>query len=508
MNGNGNGFLRTITPEPWIFARKDVWLRMAADVVLVNSSLLLAALIHSAVQPSASGWHLSTKTLLSHSLIASPLALVIFHLHGFYSRTRGYATKYKIWVIVRAVTVFSALFFLADRVALQHEAWDGAALLAWAFLMLTVGGLRFAKEFFLRSYSIRSKRRPAKVERVLVVGGAGYLGSVLVSQLLERGYVTRVLDSFLYGSSSLDPLRHDPRLEVFTGDVRDIQAVVDAMRECDAVIHLAAIVGDPACEENRQLAVEVNRAATRMLIEIAKGYGIQRFLFASTCSVYGASDFLMDERTEVAPISTYAQTKVDSENLLLQARTPEFHPTILRLGTLFGISPRPRLDLVVNLLTARAATTGTITIFNGTQWRPFLHVGDAARAFVMCLESPPALCSGEIFNVGDYEMNYRLAQISEILSTIVPTVEVHHLDNTDRRNYRVSFDKIHSRLGFRCTKSLEEGVREIYNWTRSIELKDFSAAEFNNQAMVRAFAQTASAEHSTLRLLQSLSKCA
>ena len=135
----------------------------------------------------------------------------------------------------------------------------------------------------------------------------------------------------------------------------DINAVVGAVKDCDAVIDLAAIVGDPACAINKQLSVEVNRAATRMLIEICKGYGLKRFVFASTCSVYGASDYLCDELTPPAPVSTYAETKVSSEQLLLEAASADFQPVILRLGTLFGISPRLRFDLVVNLLTARAA---------------------------------------------------------------------------------------------------------------------------------------------------------
>src|SRR5439155_7233649 len=251
-------------------------------------------------------------------------------------------------------------------------------LLGWALMLVNVVSARLSKDFFLSTYKIESRTRPSnKVERVLVLGGAGYLGSVLTPRLLARGYKVRVLDSFLYGESSIEGVKRHPNFEAVKGDIREIQPVVDAMKDYDAVIDLAAIVGDPACEENRQLAVEGNRAATRMLIDIAKGYGIRRFLFASSCSVYGASEFLMDECSQVAPISTYAQTKVDSENLLVEGAGADFYPTVLRFGTLFGLSPRPRLDLVVNLLTAQAAIAGKITIFNGTQWRPFLHVDDA-----------------------------------------------------------------------------------------------------------------------------------
>jgi nucleoside-diphosphate-sugar epimerase len=254
--------------------------------------------------------------------------------------------------------------------------------------------------------------------------------------LLDRGYSVRVLDSLLFGKESLKSVEKHLNFELFQGDVRDIQVVVQTMKGCDAIIHLAAIVGDPACEENPQLAAEINRAATRMLIDVGRGHGIQRFLLASTCSVYGASDFLMDERAQVAPISLYAQTKADSENLLLEARCASFHPTILRLSTLFGVSPRPRFDLVVNLLTARAIRMGKITIFNGEQWRPFMHVYDAARAFLACLEVKNLdVVSGEIFNAGSYGLNHRLSEIAESLSRIVPDVDVERVENEDRRNY-------------------------------------------------------------------------
>jgi nucleoside-diphosphate-sugar epimerase len=281
------------------------------------------------------------------------------------------------------------------------------------------------------------------------------------------------------------------------------------MKGCDAVIHLAAIVGDPACDENPHLAAEINRAATRMLIDVGRGHGIRRFLLASTCSVYGASDFLMDEYAHVVPISLYARTKVDSERILLEAKSANFHPTILRLATLFGLSPRPRFDLVVNLLTARAVRMGKISIFNGEQWRPFMHVYDAARAFVACLEANNLdVVSGEVFNAGSYGLNHRLSEIAAIISKIVPSVEVEHVDNEDRRNYRVSFDKIHTRLGFACERSLEGGVREMAEMVRRSPVEDFSTEIFNNRAMFRLYAQSDDSKRSSIRMLEALSKAA
>jgi nucleoside-diphosphate-sugar epimerase len=279
------------------------------------------------------------------------------------------------------------------------------------------------------------------------------------------------------------------------------------MKGCDAIIHLAAIVGDPACEENPHLAAEINRAATRMLIDVARGYSIQRFLLASTCSVYGASDFLMDERAQVGPISLYAETKVDSENLLLEAQSANFHPTILRLATLFGVSPRPRFDLVVNLLTARAIRKGKITIFNGEQWRPFMHVHDAARVFLACLEANNLdVVSGEIFNAGSYGLNHRLSEVAEKISKVIPTVEVESVENEDRRNYRVSFDKIHTRLGFVCERTLEQGIREMADMVRRSPVEDFSTEMFNNRAMVRTYALSPGSVRSSIRLLGMLAR--
>src|SRR5215472_4762806 len=311
---------------------------MLADIVSVAFSLILAFVVWyffyvyvlNAPQPSELARHFR-HFVTGYSLIWTLLALLIFHLHGFYTRTRGYVRRYKALVIFRAVTLFVIAFVFTDYLLYRGELFPrGVALLSWAFLLATVGGSRFAKHFFLKLYHVRPNRPVTKPERVLVVGGAGYLGSVLVPLLLDRGYRVRVLDSLLFGKESMNSVENHLNFELIQGDVRDIQAVVQSTKECDAIIHLAAIVGDPACEENPQLAAEINRAATRMLIDVGRGHGVQRFLLASTCSVYGASEFLMDEYAQVAPISLYATTKVDSERILLEAKSAAFHPTILR----------------------------------------------------------------------------------------------------------------------------------------------------------------------------------
>lgn len=509
-----SGQWKELKDEGRRFMWKDAFLRMGADVISVNVSMILAFVAwyfyYAAILRTPRSQELALHFrhfVTSYICIWSLLALLVFQLHGFYTRTRGYVRCYKAFVVFRAVTVFVIGFVFADYFLYRGELFPrGVALLSWLFLLASVGGSRFAKHLFLSLYRLEPKRPLKKPENILVVGGAGYLGSALVPLLLERGYHVRVLDSLLFGKASLSAVEKHPNFELIQGDVRDIQVVVQAMKSCDAVIDLAAIVGDPACEENRQLAAEINRAATRMLIEVCRGYGIQRFLFASTCSVYGASEFLMDEHSQVAPISLYAQTKIDSENLLLEAKCAEFHPTILRLATLFGLSPRPRFDLVVNHLTARAVRVGKITIFNGEQWRPFMHVYDAARAFLTCLEANNTdVVSGEVFNAGSYGLNHRLSDLAKMIAETI-TVEVEHVENADRRNYRVSFDKIHTRLGFVCERTLGQGVREIAEMVRASSIDDFSDEMFNNRAMVRSYAKRAHSERSSIRLLEALAR--
>jgi nucleoside-diphosphate-sugar epimerase len=193
----------------------------------------------------------------------------------------------------------------------------------------------------------------------------------------------------------------------------------------------------------------------------------------------------------VNPLSVYAQTKVDSENILVAGTAAGLAPTILRLGTLFGLSPRMRFDLVVNLFVARAASSGKITVLNGEQWRPFLHVQDAARAVVACLEAETSAVSGEIFNVGAASLNLQIEQLGAAIARVVPGMEIVRVENGDRRNYRVSFEKIEKVLNFQCERTLESGIEEIYAAIQSGRIADFTTEQFNNQSAMRAMAAAA-----------------
>jgi nucleoside-diphosphate-sugar epimerase len=329
--------------------------------------------------------------------------------------------------------------------------------------------------------------KQARVKYVLVVGGAGYIGSTLVRKLLNERYHVRVLDSLMFGDDAIRDLYSNPRFELMIGDFRTIEMIVRSLRGMDAVIHLGAIVGDPACALDADYTLSVNTEAVRTMQEVCRGYGVRRFLFASTCSVYGAQEHLISEHSPLAPVSLYAQSKIDAEQAILEMQNEEFHPTILRLATAFGLSHRMRFDLVVNLLTAQALNTGKITIFNGDQWRPFIHVNDIARAFVSCLEAPLELVAGQVFNAGDDDSNLTLRELGDLVKKLVPgTVVDSRVNSVDKRSYRVEFSKIRKELGFRCLTSVEAGVEEMVIAIQAGRFPEYLEMKYNNAALLKS----------------------
>ena len=325
--------------------------------------------------------------------------------------------------------------------------------------------------------------------RVLVTGGAGFIGSHLTRMLLDRNYQVRVLDNFTYGFNGLSAIGAHPRLDVISGDICNLRDVSRAMRDVDGVIGLAAIVGDPACNLDPEETINLNYAATKILAEAADFYGVQRLVFASSCSVYGASlkeDDLLNERSRLNPVSLYARTRVLSENIIFD-RCGDTEPVVLRLATVFGLSPRMRFDLVVNTLTARAVVERAISIFGGRQWRPNVHCRDAARAFLMALEAPVDKVAGEVFNVGGDDNNHRISEIGEIVMNVVGDVQV-NLQNEipDPRDYRVSFEKIRRVLGFVPEYSVRDGVREVASAMRAdLGLRTHMDPMFHNVQALR-----------------------
>src|SRR6266513_1397978 len=324
------------------------------------------------------------------------------------------------------------------------------------------------------------------VRRVLVTGGAGFIGSHLTRMLLERGYHVRVLDRFDYSRAGIDGL-DDPRLEVVSGDVCSSRDVSRALRDVHGVLALAAIVGDPACNLDPEETINLNYTATKILIDACNLYGVRRLVFASSCSVYGAGgQALLTERSRLNPVSLYARTRVLSENIMFDRRG-EVEPVALRLATVFGLSPRMRFDLVVNTLTAHAVVDGRIAIFGGNQWRPNVHCRDAARAFAIALQAPAAAVAGEIFNVGGDRLNHRIQDLGTMVAQIVGDVAVDaSADVADPRDYRVSFQKIRRLLGFEPEFSVADGIREVAEAVRSDSaLRRYRDAGYHNVQALR-----------------------
>ena len=465
--------------------------RVAADFVIVHSSMI-AALAISVIYQVATGYGNEARQLIAEFeryymrffWVLSPIFPLTFALFGFYTHTRSYSGKHKTQVILQGVGVAVVLFLGANWLVGNTAVGRSVAIPFAGLAGLGLCTSRLVKNYIENRFEVKPKKAPSNAvekNRVLVVGGAGYIGSLLVERLLQIGYKVRVLDALLYGKEPLRPVQNLSDFQLTVGDCRNVQDVVRAARGVDAIIDLAAIVGDPACEQDRDAALEINYGATRMMIEVAKGHGIGRFLFASSCSVYGATEHEVNEQSSLNPISLYAQTKVDSERALLAAAGNEFHPTILRFATVFGLGYRPRFDLVVNLLSARAKQDGKITIYNGQQWRPFIHVRDVVEAILAALEAPVRCVSGEVFNVGDRNLNHTLQGIAEIIQEVFPGTTVEQVANSDLRNYRVNFDKIRNRLGFEARYSIRQGVEELSGAFDERLIHDYKDLRYHNQ---------------------------
>jgi nucleoside-diphosphate-sugar epimerase len=329
------------------------------------------------------------------------------------------------------------------------------------------------------------EERPTMQPWTLVTGGAGYVGSLVVDELLRHGHRVRVLDALLHGSvPSLLSAWGNDGFQFTRGDVRDPETRRDALADVGAVVHLAAIVGDPACARQPELAREINLDATRALLSEASDAGVTRFVFASTCSNYGKMadpSVLATEEFELRPVSLYAETKVAAELDVLARGTNGLAPCCLRFATVYGTSPRMRFDLTVNEFTREATMGRDLVVFGEQFWRPYVHVRDAARAVRLVLGSSPDLIRGEVFNVGSTTENYRKLDLVELLTTRVPDASISfvHRDE-DPRDYRVSFEKVKTRLGFEPEWSVADGIDEVIRLLRSGLLADPWAPVYAN----------------------------
>ena len=471
--------------------------RVLADLITVHAAMigaLVVSTVYQAINGEASeAQHLARDFQLYYFKFLwflAPLFPATFAAFGFYTHSRAYTGRFKCIVIIEGVTVATAVFLAVSFFLFPREAVARSVALPFAVLAATgVSSIRILKNVFEHRFELHPRTEivqfAADASKVLVVGGAGYIGSELVHRLLGRGVAVRVLDAMVYGAGALEDVMRHPSLELIVGDCRNIGNVVSAMRGVSAVVDLAAIVGDPACNEDQQGALEINYAATRMIVEVAKAQRVHRFIFASTCSIYGETEFEVDERGQTRPLSLYAQTKVQSELALLAAATESFNPTILRLATVFGFGYRPRFDLVVNLLCARAHFDRVITIYNGEQWRPFIHVADAAEAILTMLDASNQLVGGEIFNVGDRRLNVTLRQLAEKVSRAFPETRVDYVENSDRRNYRVSFEKIKAWTSFRPSHDIDYGIAELKRAFAEGRISDYTDSRYHNHRFLR-----------------------
>lgn len=304
------------------------------------------------------------------------------------------------------------------------------------------------------------------MERVLVTGGAGYIGSIVCRLLLEKGYKVRVLDSLMFGGESVVELLNNPSFDLNKGDIRNVDDVQEALENVTHVVHLAAIVGDPACAKDPELTNAVNMDASKQLFDLAKKAGVKRFVFSSTCSNYGKMDdpeLYLNETSKLAPVSLYAETKVAFEQFLLGHKGEEGTvPTCLRFSTVYGLSPRLRFDLTVNEFTKELALDRELVIFGEQFWRPYCHVLDLARSVVAVIEAEEQKIAYEVFNVGDTTENYTKKMLIDEIQKVTGATNIKYVQkNEDPRDYRVNFDKIRDVLGFKITYKVPDGIQHV-----------------------------------------------
>ncbi len=299
----------------------------------------------------------------------------------------------------------------------------------------------------------------------LVTGGSGYIGALLVEELRQAGRDVRVLDSLLHGQEDIASEQERAGVEVIRGDVRDAEARKRALTGASAVVHLAAIVGDPACALDPKASDDVNVQATRALVADANTLGVDRLVFASTCSNYGRMtdpNVPITEDGELRPVSLYAEQKVGMEQLILNGGTGETKPTCLRFATVYGVGRRMRFDLTVNEFTRELWADRELEVFGEQFWRPYIHVRDAARAVRTVLEAPEEKVTGNVFNAGRSGENYRKLDLVDEIGKQIDRGKVSYVHrDEDPRDYKVSFDKIRSELGFETLMIVPDGIAEV-----------------------------------------------
>ena len=320
--------------------------------------------------------------------------------------------------------------------------------------------------------------------RVTVTGGAGYVGACVVEELLEAGHQVVVLDVLLHGQEDVAAALSERGAAVMRGDIRDADALQGALEAAEAVVHLAAIVGDPACGRDPKLSHEVNVAGSAAVVAAARSAGVERLVFASTCSNYGRMadpTVPVDESGDLAPVSLYAEQKVTIERRLLDSDHGSLSPTCLRFATVYGVAPRMRFDLTVNEFTRDLWALRPLAVFGEQFWRPYVHARDAALGVRAVLEAPAAEVAGEVFNVGHSDENYRKADLVEMITGELGRGEVNYVQrDEDPRDYKVSFEKVREALGYEPRSRVPDGIRELIEALEAERFGDPFDPRFSN----------------------------
>lgn len=308
-------------------------------------------------------------------------------------------------------------------------------------------------------------------KHILITGGAGYIGSILTSELLRQNYKVTILDSLLFGGEAIVPFLHHPNFNFIKADVTEPRAIRDAVKRDwqtpNAVVHLAAIVGFPACQAvGKQVAWKYNFDSTKMVFEQAADLGVERFIFSSTYSNYGLSEDgkPVTEESPLNPQSLYAETKIASEEYLLAQKDAACAPLVFRFATLYGLSPRTRFDLIVNQFVLEAFTKRELIIYQRGYSRSFVHIRDVVRGVIMGLEAEQSKIRGQVFNLGGENGNYTKNEIVNLILKRMPQAVVQYKDMSfggDMRDITVSFEKIKRILGFDTTLTVDDGIREV-----------------------------------------------
>ncbi len=319
------------------------------------------------------------------------------------------------------------------------------------------------------------------MKKILITGGAGYIGSVLTRQLVQKGYMVTVFDNLQFGGEATIDLLSHKRFKLVRGDIRNKAQVQDALKNIDCVVNLAALVGDLACSIDTKATNDINYSGAKIVCDVSKASGLKRFIHISTCSNYGISDTKhpATEEATLHPISLYATTKIAAERYVITQTSNDFPVCILRLATAYGLSPRMRFDLLVNEFLRDAFVKKKISVYQPLAWRSFVHVFDIAQAIHLALAAPKKKINGQIFNV--VNKNYQKQEIVNFIKKYIPGCKEEIINSAaDKRDYNVSSEKIKKTLGFKAKIGLQAGMKEMLTALKTGIFKDPTDYRYTN----------------------------